>query len=386
VMVGWDCHAKLLDFGLAKSALNEAITRPGMAKGKFAYLAPELWSEAKPDARADIFSLGVCLFEALTGVRLYHRNAPLDSKRAIVDEPVPSLRQYLPNVPEALDRIVKRSMAKRPEDRFESAGAFQTALVELVEALGARQDNEPVASLVGEVFADERWRGPKLEPTTFGQSASMRPPPPVVDESASTGPNPALAAPSIVPPARQGAMRFVIAGGAALAAFLGISVIVGMQDYEPQAHVDVVEPPRFAAAAAQLAEPAPAPVEIAAPAPNVPAAPEPRVVEMDEVVFRTAPVQQGLVSINTRPWSEVLVDGRSVGMTPIAELRVSVGRHELTFVDPDGNRHRGSVVVSAEGIAHVFQQLPYQEPAAPPAPIEEAPAVETAEAAEPLPL
>ncbi len=352
VMIAFDGRVKLLDFGLAKSALNESITRPGMAKGKFAYLAPELWSEAKPDARADIFSLGVCLFEALTGTRLYHRSAPLLSRDAIVDGPVPSIREHLPGAPEALDHVVRRCLAKQPAARFESAGSLRTALLELAAALGYPQDDGAVEALVRERFADEIARGPVVTPAPFAFERDAQ------EDGEPT--QPTLRLEACRPRSSQ---RMWMAAGAAAVLAIGIALggtlgRAGGSEPEPDM------PRSFAAAppepgptlaevqSAEAVVPEPA-VHVAAPAP---AEPEPTAAPAARPRF-VAPVARGALSVNTRPWSEVWVDGRSIGMTPIAELSVEAGSHELTFVDRDGNVHHATIEVPAGGVARYFQRL-----------------------------
>ncbi len=357
VMITYDGRVKLLDFGLAKSALNEAITRPGMAKGKFAYLAPELWSETKPDPRADIFSLGVCLYEALTGKRLYYYSSPFASKKAICDDPVPSVLTEAPKMPRAIDRIVSRCLAKRPDGRFESAGALGTALTELMELMRLSADDERIAGVVLEAFSTEHALGPKLEPTEFGKRASERPPPPQLTP---TSVFPALP-PTRTSVKRRARRRALIGAAAAAFAVVMGGVVLAAFSSSDEPPVAVVE--REMSFAAPLEAPAPvqrvvAPVPDSAPRVAAVAEPAEDVVQLEPVRFRaTAAVPQGRLSVNTRPWSEVEVDGRRIGITPLAEVRVEAGERELIFVDRDGMRHRLVVDVPANGEVRIFRDL-----------------------------
>ena len=127
VMISWRGQVKLLDFGIAKTTSGKTT---GTGQGKHAYMSPEQVKQQPIDARADVFALGVCLYEVLTGKKLYHRDAIHITMQAVVDDPVPSARSVRPEIPEALDRIVQRALAKRPQDRFQSAGEMQHALDE----------------------------------------------------------------------------------------------------------------------------------------------------------------------------------------------------------------------------------------------------------------
>lgn len=124
-MISWRGQVKLLDFGIAKTTSGKTT---GTGQGKHAYMSPEQVKQQPIDARADVFALGVCLYEVLTGKKLYHRDAIHITMQAVVDDPVPSARSVRPEIPEALDRIVQRALAKRPQDRFQSAGEMQQAL------------------------------------------------------------------------------------------------------------------------------------------------------------------------------------------------------------------------------------------------------------------
>ena len=111
---------RLMDFGIAKAADRATRTATGTIKGKVAYMAPEQASDRELDGRADQFALGLVLWECLTGVRMFQSNSDLDLLRQVVEcrvRPVTSLR---PDVPEALDRVIRRSLAADPNERYPS--------------------------------------------------------------------------------------------------------------------------------------------------------------------------------------------------------------------------------------------------------------------------
>ena len=132
IMVTSDGQVKVLDFGLAKliarpdddvSALQDTgITTPGAIMGTPSYMSPEQarGRTSEVDSRSDIFAFGCVLFEAVTGVRAFSGDDPLDTLINIVREPVPSLTDLNPRLPHELQRIVRLCLEKDPDDRFQS--------------------------------------------------------------------------------------------------------------------------------------------------------------------------------------------------------------------------------------------------------------------------
>ena len=126
---GEDEHVYLTDFGIARRLDSEGgVTRTGALVGTLDYIAPERIEGGRGDAAADIYSFGCMLYEALTGSLPYDRPTELGKMHAHVHEPVPSVRDAVPDVPPALDAIVARAMAKDPAHRFASAGELANAL------------------------------------------------------------------------------------------------------------------------------------------------------------------------------------------------------------------------------------------------------------------
>jgi serine/threonine-protein kinase len=156
VFLTYDGRVKVVDFGIAKGALNSTATQTGEFKGKLTYAAPEHLLGEPVTRAADIFSAGVMLWEALTRERVGagDNEASLLHRRAVGGEPPPLERR--PDVPPALDAICRRAMAQRPEDRFATAAEFAQALEDYLAAstrpVGARE----LAALVGPPFEAER--------------------------------------------------------------------------------------------------------------------------------------------------------------------------------------------------------------------------------------
>jgi len=125
---------KLLDFGIAKLRTSEefqrGLTRPGALMGTPEYMAPEQAISADlADHRADLFSVGVLLFEMLTGTRPVTGDDPRVMAASVLAGQVRSLRELDPEAPEALAAVIGRALAGRIEDRFQSATEMRAALL-----------------------------------------------------------------------------------------------------------------------------------------------------------------------------------------------------------------------------------------------------------------
>jgi serine/threonine protein kinase len=130
-----DDHVYLTDFGIARRTDGESVTRTGVFVGTVDYTAPERFEGGKGDAASDIYSFGCVLFEVLTGHLPYERPTAISKIYAHLADPIPSARAEVQEVPAQLDAIIARAMAKRPEDRFGSAGELTTALGRALQTL-----------------------------------------------------------------------------------------------------------------------------------------------------------------------------------------------------------------------------------------------------------
>lgn len=131
--------AKLADFGLAKALLHggESSTTEGILKGKIGYLAPEYIRGEAMDRRADIFALGIMLWEAVTRRRLFRSEREPDVLSKILTMPIPKVASSAASVPlDGLDAILDRCLARKPGDRFATAEAVADALVAFADARG----------------------------------------------------------------------------------------------------------------------------------------------------------------------------------------------------------------------------------------------------------
>lgn len=124
--------AFLSDFGVTTSAARKAETRTGVPLGTVDYMAPEQAEGGDVDARADVYSLGCVLFQALTGEIPFDRDSDLRKLWAHAHDPPPKLLSVSPELPRGLEEVLDRALAKEPSARQQSAGEFATAALDAI--------------------------------------------------------------------------------------------------------------------------------------------------------------------------------------------------------------------------------------------------------------
>jgi serine/threonine protein kinase len=123
-----DGRAVLTDFGIARILGANKITATGVSFGSPAYMSPEQSLGEPADARSDIYALGVMLYECLTGQIPYDGETTIAVLNQHVNAPVPSARAVRPELPDAFDAVIVQAMAKKPEERYQSAAEMRDAL------------------------------------------------------------------------------------------------------------------------------------------------------------------------------------------------------------------------------------------------------------------
>ena len=144
---------KLADFGLARAADRATMTAPGTVKGKLSYLAPELIKRAPASPRSDLFSVGVVLWEALTGKRLFGGGDAYDTIKRIMANQVPPLREMRADVPLPLAEVVHTALSFDPAHRFERAEEMQRALASLLKNHTEPTDDRALSRSIRDAMA-----------------------------------------------------------------------------------------------------------------------------------------------------------------------------------------------------------------------------------------
>jgi serine/threonine-protein kinase len=323
---------KVLDFGLLKrtdETAEEALTQTGLFMGSPKYMAPEQIRGERVSLATDVYSLGVILFELLTGKVPFERSSSVNLLMAHVSDPVPTLVETNPlvQVPAAVEEIVYRCLAKRPEERYASMDELIAAIKHAGASVG-----RPLGSMSGEFINSLSGRVPTSGEGPVAPLTSTLPPPlpraPTPRESLPAAP--AVTPPPPAPEARRSPLLLGV-GLFVLAVGLGVAIRL-----------------------------------VAAPPPSAPAV--------------VAPTVQ--VSLDSDPpGAEVLEGGVSLGRTPLRSAWTGARAnpdtaHTLVF------RHAGfedhQVTLSGAQLTHVARLRPRvtDVPPMPVAPVEPAPGVE----------
>lgn len=151
ILVSTTGTVKVTDFGVAKAlGGSQEATMAGQIKGKAAYMSPEQAGGGKIDRRSDIFALGICLYEATTGVRPFTGEGQIAVLQALISGQFQAPSAVVPNYPRELEVIVMRAMAMNPDQRFATADQFRMALEEFLARSGPLVTESAVADLVRE--------------------------------------------------------------------------------------------------------------------------------------------------------------------------------------------------------------------------------------------
>ena len=186
ILLGVDGGVKLTDFGISKALFDSPVTRSEMVRGNVWYMAPEQLEAGRPaDPRSDLFSLGVVLYQCLSGRRPYHGPTDLAAMMALAEGRRMPLLQASPEVPEAMAKIVERLLASDPERRFPTAASVAESLASLAPVATARralrqavcdlQKIEPSRRLAVQVTLDAARTVPDAD--AIGRALAAAPPP-----------------------------------------------------------------------------------------------------------------------------------------------------------------------------------------------------------------
>ena len=379
IHVGYDGAVKVMDFGIASSRGRLSTTTTGELKGKFSYMAPEQLRSEPIDRRTDVWALGVVLWEALTGQRLFRADSEGATAVNVLTRPVEAPSNIRPELPLVLDEIVDRAVCRDIDQRYASAAELAHALERFLHDLGEPFGAPQIAGWMADQFEEDQKerelllestskRGPTL-PAEVGPLRSATPsdaPTRLVNQERG---RPGRARPG---PVILGMLMLCVA--VAVGAMVwspwsaSESTVLRPQpspavDVDTRSEVGASEPPIEAAAAqsaeaaesaesaasaeaaesaesAESAEATPTPAISPDAAPSAEATPRPalatprsnmrRVSRMSPMTAVTAESEgEGTLSLLAIPASEVFLGSRRLGRTPLVSVSLPVGRHRL---------------------------------------------------------
>ncbi len=196
VFVTYEGQVKVVDFGVAKASTSSQHTQTGVIKGKISYMAPEQALGRKVDRRADVFAVGIMLWEAIAGRRLWKDLPDAGIIHFLACDEVPKIADFAPDADPGLVRACNRALACKPDERFATAAEMRSALDDYLATIHPRPQVRELGASIAAHFAEERARiravverqlsqGPML---VTGELASMGLPQlPTPEPSVSTG-------------------------------------------------------------------------------------------------------------------------------------------------------------------------------------------------------
>ncbi|MBL8921216.1 MAG: protein kinase [Myxococcaceae bacterium] len=336
VLVSVDGAVKLTDFGIARVAEGDRLSKPGVVLGKLGYLPPEQILGQPIDARADVFAAGATLFHLAALTKPFDSNTgvTLDPMRL----PLVPLRVLRPDLPRDFCEAIEQAMRPSVDERFASARDFRNAMPvptpEAPEQLGVLIRRVCAAALFDlEAKTERAGRGlPETQPDR--PSVQRKAPPPAEPSRLAPPPATSLSASSLppLPKSRRGPIALVL-----LAFALGAGGFLLLREERRPAPVTDTTPE---VNVLPPLEPLPA-VDASTPPPPLALA----VADAGATEDRSP----GALVLDATPWAEVTVDGRRVGETPLANVSVPPGLHTLVFRNPETGKSVRRVVTVYPG-------------------------------------
>jgi serine/threonine protein kinase/cytochrome c-type biogenesis protein CcmH/NrfG len=155
IFMTYDGAVKILDFGIAKAASQSSMTQCGMIKGKVSYMSPEQASGEEIDQRSDIFSVGILLYEMVTGVRMFAGESTIQILEKVRRSEYKPPRSIMPDLPRNTAGIINRALAREREKRYQTCGEMLADLEECMSELSMRPTARGLAQYMHELFRNE---------------------------------------------------------------------------------------------------------------------------------------------------------------------------------------------------------------------------------------
>jgi serine/threonine-protein kinase len=411
IFVTYGGQVTLVDFGIAKAALSSTETEIGVLKGKVAYMSPEQAIGSKCDRRADIFAMGIVLWELLTRQRLMTGDSAASTLHRLLNSPIPTVSSARPDIDPELDAIVARALEKDVRYRFQTAQEMRDALDSFIASTGktVRQDEigRKIAGMFERTRQDiQRQIQEHMEKVTHAanteelaalnaeaikrlgngvnsSSALMKL---GVNSGSGSGVVPnfgrssSVMGPSIPPRAdvvqaqesdKKKSIVIVLLVGVAvlLVMVVGALVFIGMRKQPQVAPIastaDPVAPTAAGTGSAIGTPTTESTVSFIATPPSTntakpttthtgsgpaikPTAHTQTTVKPPTTASAAAPAgDEGFLTLQTYPWTKVSEGGKVLGNTPILKRSMSPGVHNLVAEDESGQKHEFAVTIKS---------------------------------------
>ncbi|MGC8928172.1 MAG: serine/threonine protein kinase, partial [Myxococcota bacterium] len=161
LLVSFTGSVKITDFGIARARGRSTSTTSGTLKGKFPYMFYEMVKGMEIDARSDIFSLGIVMWEMLTYRRLFKRDTEVASINAILNEEIPSPKKYFKNLPDGVEKIVMKALERDRDKRFQTAREMGNAIEDFISQKRVIVRISDLSDYLTELFPDRGISGDK---------------------------------------------------------------------------------------------------------------------------------------------------------------------------------------------------------------------------------
>ena len=170
VLLSYQGEVKLTDFGIAKAATHTSLFYK--VKGKIGYMSPEQAKSEALDHRSDLYSVAVCMYEILTGERLFVHAGLTTSADEIYSQPIPQMSRKVPGLPADFDAIMQKALAIDPNARYQTAGEFQEALMRCAHRNGLLMSAPELATELRDACGPtDQWRSGEDDDEDFGSLA-----------------------------------------------------------------------------------------------------------------------------------------------------------------------------------------------------------------------
>ncbi|GMU06946.1 serine/threonine protein kinase [Corallococcus caeni] len=174
ILISYEGEVKVIDFGLAKSRLSAAKTNPSIILGKFLYMSPEQARHQPVDRRSDLYAVGLCLYELISGKNPFDALPPGELMSAVANPKVAPLGEVEPLTPPAVSQLVAKALAVEPAQRFQTAEDFRVRLQACLMEIDTSAGPESVSRFMRDLFSSDYQSERRLLASLREVSRDMR--------------------------------------------------------------------------------------------------------------------------------------------------------------------------------------------------------------------